>query len=288
MKKLSLVLALLLLQASLWAQKDERPALIATVDSFFVHLHSGDSAKMRPLLAPQMELLTVAGDKVQRSPLPAFLMAIARQPRLQEWEEKLWDYRLQIDGPLATVWTPYSFYLDGNLSHCGANHFTLRQKADGQWQIISLVDSRRQEGCLNRSWAEESQAKIDSLLDQWHLAAKEADADGFFGKMTEKGIYIGTDAGERWYRDELRKWAKGAFKKAPAWDFSVKERHIRIDEQGGKTAWADELLDTWMGPCRATAVLSYQNGEWKIEHYQLSMTVPNEKVKAYLKWLEQK
>ncbi|WCL80651.1 nuclear transport factor 2 family protein [Saprospira sp. CCB-QB6] len=288
MKNLCFLLGLVLLHSSLWAQKDERPALIATVDSFFVYLHTGDSAQMRSLLAPQMELLTVAGDKVQRSPLPAFLMAIARQPRLQEWEEKLWDYRLQIDGPLATVWTPYSFYLDGNLSHCGANHFTLRQKADGQWQIISLVDSRRRENCLEQSWAEESQAKIDTLMDQWHLAAKEADADGFFGKMTKEGIYIGTDASERWYRDELRSWAKGAFKQAPAWDFSVKERHVRIDEQGGKTAWADELLDTWMGPCRATAVLSYQNGEWKIEHYQLSMTVPNEKVKAYLKWLKQK
>jgi len=43
-------------------------------------------------------------------------------------------------------------------------------------------------------------------------------------------------------------------------------------------AWFDELLDTWMGACRGSGVLRKTSDGWKIAHYNLALTVPNEKM----------
>ena len=50
--------------------------------------------------------------------------------------------KIEVDGNLAHVWTPYEFYVNGNLSHKGVNSFTLF-KESLDWQIIHLIDTRR-------------------------------------------------------------------------------------------------------------------------------------------------
>ena len=115
-------------------------------------------------------------------------------------------------------------------------------------------------------------------MNAWHQAAAEADADRFFGAMFEDGVYIGTDASERWLRDELREWAAFAFERESAWDFKVRERNWQILEG---VYICDELLDTGMGLCRSTAVLRMGPEGIKIKHYQLSLTVPNELLEAF-------
>ena len=47
--------------------------------------------------------------------------------------------------------------------------------------------------------------------------------------------------------------------------------------------WFDELLNTQMKICRGSGVLLKVGNEWKIQHYVLSMTVPNEEVNAAIK-----
>ena len=63
-------------------------------------------------------------------------------------------HRVHIDGHMATAWTPYAFYLGGDLSHCGVNAFQLFNGKDG-WKIIRITDTRRREGC------EESEESAD-------------------------------------------------------------------------------------------------------------------------------
>ena len=121
---------------------------------------------------------------------------------------------------------------------------------------------------------------LNQLMDTWHLAAAKANADVFFGLMAEDAIYIGTDKTERWRRDELREWAKGAFARESAWTFTATERNWRI-EGDYQFAVCDELLETWMGPCRSTAVLTWTNGNWQIIHYQLSVTIDNDKIEDF-------
>lgn len=123
--------------------------------------------------------------------------------------------------------------------------------------------------------------KINHLLDKWHHAAAVADENIFFGWMTEDAHYLGTDETEDWKRDEMKVWAKEFFERDSAWDFKKKNRNIYLHSDG-KLAWFDETLDTWMGVCRGSGVVVLTPEGWKIQHYVLSVAVPNEKIDAYL------
>ncbi|MDE5424194.1 nuclear transport factor 2 family protein [Ancylomarina sp. DW003] len=122
---------------------------------------------------------------------------------------------------------------------------------------------------------------VGVLIDNWHLAATNADIDSYFSALAENAIYIGTDASERWTKDEFYSFCKPYFAKGKAWDFKAFDRKIYFSEDG-KTAWFNELLNTWMGVCRASGVLNMKDDEWKISHYQLSVTVKNENMKQFL------
>ena len=47
--------------------------------------------------------------------------------------------------------------------------------------------------------------------------------------------------------------------------------------------WFDELLDTQMKICRGSGVLVFVNNQWKIKHYVLSMTFPNDNTDEVIK-----
>jgi ketosteroid isomerase-like protein len=124
--------------------------------------------------------------------------------------------------------------------------------------------------------------QINTVLDNWHTAAAEAQFDAYFDSMTSDAIFIGTDATENWKKPDFEVWAKPFFDRGKAWDFTALERHIYLDKTG-KTAWFDELLDTQMKICRGSGVLIKVGKKWKIQHYVLSMTVPNDNVDAVVK-----
>ncbi len=124
---------------------------------------------------------------------------------------------------------------------------------------------------------ETSEEKINHLVDQWHKAAAEADFDQYFSLMTEDGVFIGTDATENWQNEEFREFSKPYFDRGKAWSFTSLERNIYFDENKS-IAWFDELLDTHMGICRGSGVLQKTETGWKIAHYVLSITIPNENV----------
>lgn len=124
------------------------------------------------------------------------------------------------------------------------------------------------------------------MMDAWHHAAATADENVFFGSMTADGIYIGTDATERWYRDELREWSMKYFERESAWSFTPIERKVYLQE-GATIAWFDETLETWMGVCRSSGVVTLTEEGWKIKHYHLSVTVPNDLIKPFIELVSQ-
>ena len=117
----------------------------------------------------------------------------------------------------------------------------------------------------------------NQLLDRWHKAAAEADYDVYFNQMTNSAVFIGTDASENWTKQAFQEYAKPHFDKGKAWTFKVLERNVY---QGESVIWFDELLDTQMGLCRGSGVLRLEDDQWKIAHYVLSVTVPNEEIKG--------
>ena len=120
------------------------------------------------------------------------------------------------------------------------------------------------------------------VIDQWHKAASEANFKTYFELMTEDAIFIGTDANENWNLTEFKAFAKPYFDKGKAWSFTALERHVYFDASGN-TAWFDELLSTHMKICRGSGVLVKVGKQWKIKHYVLSMTIPNETIEDVVK-----
>ena len=129
---------------------------------------------------------------------------------------------------------------------------------------------------------DKEKATIHALLDAWHQAAAKAQFDAYFNAMADESIFIGTDATENWDKKEFIAFAKPYFDKGKAWSFTPLERHIFVSKDG-KTAWFDELLNTQMKICRGSGVLVKEGKAWKIKHYVLSMTVPNDQVDAAIK-----
>ncbi|WP_136667552.1 nuclear transport factor 2 family protein [Flavobacterium sp. H122] len=124
--------------------------------------------------------------------------------------------------------------------------------------------------------------EINLVLDNWHKAASEAKFESYFGYLAEESIFIGTDATENWNKKQFMDFAKPYFDKGKAWNFTVLERNIYVSKDK-KTVWFDELLNTQMKICRGSGILIKVGKEWKIKHYVLSMTVPNDTVNEVVK-----
>lgn len=151
-------------------------------------------------------------------------------------------------------------------------------------KIIILVTSVILMGCSSAKIVDKSIAKkeINVVLDDWHKAAAEANFNNYFDVIAEDGIFIGTDATENWNKTQFIAFSKPYFDKGRAWNFKALERNIYFYEDSN-IIWFDELLKTQMKICRGSGVMIKTKKGWKIKHYVLSMTVPNENVDEIVK-----
>lgn len=137
-------------------------------------------------------------------------------------------------------------------------------------------------GCKSLENHTNEKEVINTLLNNWHKAAANANIESYFNAMSSESIFIGTDATENWTKPAFMAFAKPYFDKGKAWSFTAIERNIYVSSDG-KTAWFDELLNTQMKICRGSGVLQKENGTWLIKHYVLSMTVPNDNTNEVVK-----
>ncbi|MFY1045841.1 nuclear transport factor 2 family protein [Chryseobacterium sp. GP-SGM7] len=124
---------------------------------------------------------------------------------------------------------------------------------------------------------EKEKTAISKMLDDFNVAAANAEFEKYFNFFADESTFIGTDATEIWNKQEFKTWAKPHFYKKKTWNFTSLKRNIYFSKDG-KMAWFDELLDTQMKICRGSGVLEKINGQWKVKQYVLSVTVPNEVV----------
>jgi len=144
--------------------------------------------------------------------------------------------------------------------------------------IISCKTSQKP---ISSEEKETIKIEVNTVLDDWHLAATKANYDNYFGKMDSVSVFIGTDASENWTKTEFSTFSKPYFDKGKAWDFKTLERNVYINTEGN-FVWFDELLNTWMGTCRGSGVLEKKANTWKIKHYVLSVAIPNDDVKKVI------
>ncbi len=122
---------------------------------------------------------------------------------------------------------------------------------------------------------------VGEVLDAWHAAAARSDLEAYLGHMSDDAIFLGTDATERWTKAQLRAYAERPFAAGRGWVFRSVRRDVIVAD-GGELAWFDEDLDTvGLGPARGSGVLRLgPDGRWRIVHYNLALTVPNERFDA--------
>jgi hypothetical protein len=119
---------------------------------------------------------------------------------------------------------------------------------------------------------------IARMLDDWHDAAANADEARYFGHIAENGVFLGTDARERWTKPEFLAYAHPHFAAGKAWKFRAVERHVQLGASRD-VAWFDERLETEkLGPSRGSGtVVRGPSGAWEVAHYDLSVPIPNER-----------
>lgn len=281
---------------TLSAQDDEtkiKTVILKFFDAFTKH----DTVTMNGTVHAEFSLTTIADN---REPVRIIhetkkdFFKIIGEPRKEKWIERIDNFRINIDGAYANAWCRYSFFVDTTFIHWGTDNFQLvREK--GEWKILSISDTRR------KILSEESlkvptlpkdllllyddttlQREVNVILNNWHKAAAKADFKEFFGVMLNDCRYLGTDKTENWSKAEFEKFAKPYFDKGKAWDFKPYDRRIYFSDDKS-LVYFDELLNTWMGVCRGSGVLKYVNGKYQLAHYNLAVTVANEKMKMFVK-----
>mgnify|MGYP001315924717 CR=1 FL=1 len=120
-----------------------------------------------------------------------------------------------------------------------------------------------------------------TVLDALHSSASTANFDRYFAQFAPGAIFLGTDGTERWTVDEFKAYTRPYFEKGKGWTYVPRDRHIHF-AQDGRVCWFDELLDNEKyGECRGSGVVVFgDDGQWRIAQYNLSKTIPNEKMAA--------
>jgi len=149
--RILICLLLIFCSSLLNAQDNEKAEVKNSIELFFDGFHNQDSTVIKSTTSPGIIMQTIGLDKegasvVKTSEFHNFLKSIVSIPDTTKFQEKLLSYQIQIDGRMANAWTPYEFWINDTLSHCGVNSFQLH-KQDGDWKIIYIIDTRRREDC---------------------------------------------------------------------------------------------------------------------------------------------
>lgn len=130
-------------------QEKDKKDVKATIEQLFKGMYQADTAMIRATFHPSARMQTVFTHKVTQKPvlhtennIEGFLKSIAA-PHTEVYDEQIQGYDIQIDEHLATVWTPYKFFVGKTYSHSGVNAFHLVRQEGGKWQIIQITDTRR-------------------------------------------------------------------------------------------------------------------------------------------------
>lgn len=127
----------------------EHQAVLAPVNAVFAALAARSADGLDAHFDPAAQLTVVherAGAPGRVSHLTWQQFAGGLQPGPERLEEVMIAPTVAVDGDVAMVWGPYVFRIDGRLSHCGVDHFSLVRQA-GVWKITSLTWNQRTTGC---------------------------------------------------------------------------------------------------------------------------------------------
>ena len=131
------------------ADRADRAAVLAAVETFFTSMTAKDVEAARRVLEPRGRFFStrIATDgtrSVRTFTNQEYLDGLEGGTAVQQ--ERMWDAQVRIHGDIATVWGAYDFHTDGTFSHCGVDAFDLIRTPDG-WKITGGVYTVQPAGC---------------------------------------------------------------------------------------------------------------------------------------------
>jgi hypothetical protein len=133
-------------QSDVQAQDASGPR--AAVDQLFLGMRMGNSTMLREILASnaRFAVLDASSGSAQIAAQSVDEFVSAVEASRGAWNEQIYDVEIRVDETVASVWAPYTFYLNGRLSHCGVNSIELLMDVDG-WKITQISDTQRTVRC---------------------------------------------------------------------------------------------------------------------------------------------
>jgi hypothetical protein len=127
------------------ASDQNSTAIMQPINALFDGMRNHDNAKILQQFTDSAQLQRATKDgQIRSTDIQKFADNISQHKAFLD-EQLLQTVVLQQDN-LASVWTPFAFYIDGKLSHCGSNSFQLI-KQNEQWKIHFLIDVSHDGDC---------------------------------------------------------------------------------------------------------------------------------------------
>lgn len=128
------------------AQGDAGP--MAAVQQIFEGMRTANPGMVREVFAPDARFAVLdrrdGPARLAVQGVDGWIAAIGESGG--QWNEQIYDVVVHVDRDMASIWAPYTFYLDGGLRHCGINSIELLRGADG-WRVTQLSDTRQTADC---------------------------------------------------------------------------------------------------------------------------------------------
>mgnify|MGYP001822230645 CR=1 FL=1 len=156
MRHVTLLFALIALAIGFFPQnapaQTAEEEVVAVVAQLFEGMRTRDASLLKSLFHPDA-LMTGTGlregsYRVSMNPPDRWIESVSSSTGAVI-DERFYDPKVEISGPLASVWTEYDLYVGEDFRHCGVDAFHLALTDDG-WKIVHLADTRVTDGCPKR------------------------------------------------------------------------------------------------------------------------------------------
>lgn len=127
------------------ATASQEAEVVETLQRLFDALRDGDADLLRAVMDPTVVMHSTETRDGQTTFGSATVEAMAERITSSDSPliERMWEPVVVVNGALATIWTPYDFYVGSEFSHCGVDSANMLHTDDG-WRIVALSWTRLQ------------------------------------------------------------------------------------------------------------------------------------------------
>jgi hypothetical protein len=120
-----------------------------TILNFFEGMQKSDTSIIKSCLHKTARFQTALLNNktnittLENEPVDSFLLQVLTiKKRNLQIEERIIQFDIKVDFPMASVWADYEFYVNNKFSHKGVDAFQLFYE-NGNWKIIQICDTRK-------------------------------------------------------------------------------------------------------------------------------------------------